>query len=54
MPGWQLAGLQRSREQADYESAIDFTSAEVRSVLTLLSGLAKDAEAILRHESLLD
>ena len=52
--GWQLAGLQRSREQADYESAIDFTSTEVRSMLAVVAALASDAEAILRNESLLD
>lgn len=53
VPGWQLAGLQRSREMADYDSATAFSADEVRALLALVAGLAGDATAVLRREGML-
>lgn len=53
MSGWQLAGLQRSRELADYDSAANFTADEVATLLTIVDNLAKDATAILQQDGLL-
>lgn len=53
VPGWQLAGLQRSREMADYDSATEFSGNEVRSLLALVANLASDAMAVLGREGLL-
>jgi uncharacterized protein (UPF0332 family) len=52
VPGWQLAGLQRSREMADYESAASFAAADVRAQLLLLESLAGDSLALLQREGL--
>lgn len=51
--GWQLAGLQRSRELADYDANTNFSAAEVATLLGIVDGLAVDAAAILRGEGLL-
>ena len=50
LSGWQLAGLQRSREMADYDSAANFTADEVATLLTIVDNLANDATAILQAE----
>lgn len=52
VPGWQLAGLQRSREMADYDSATEFSADEVRSLLALVATFAADAMAVLQREGL--
>jgi hypothetical protein len=53
VPGWQLAGLQRSREMADYDSAAEFSAQEVRSLLALVASFAADATSLLRREGML-
>jgi uncharacterized protein (UPF0332 family) len=52
VPSWQLAGLQRSREMADYDAAAVFPAEDVRAQLDLLSALATAATEVLRREGL--
>ena len=53
VPGWQLAGLQRSREMADYDSATTFTADEVRTLLGIVGAFTADVTAVLDREGFL-
>lgn len=51
--GWQLAGLQRSRELADYDATTSFPKVDVQAMLVLVDNLFADANAILGREGML-
>ncbi|MCU0864148.1 MAG: HEPN domain-containing protein [Planctomycetes bacterium] len=53
VPGWQLAGLQRSREMADYDSSTTFTADEVRTLLGIVGAFTADVTAMLDREGFL-
>jgi uncharacterized protein (UPF0332 family) len=46
--GWQLSGLQRSREIADDDQTSDFTPAEVTTLLAIADSFGREAMQILR------
>lgn len=50
VPGWQLAGLQRSRELADYDESVAFARAEVDTLLGIARTFAAEARALLDRE----
>jgi uncharacterized protein (UPF0332 family) len=50
VPGWQLAGLQRSRELADYDASVSFTASEVESLLQIVELFASDVRTLLRRD----